>query len=116
MILLVDDDPRILSGSAQILTAAGHHVFPALNGMAALNILSAEPGITMLVTDVLMPGMGGTELVSRAKMIRADLHILFVSGDIGSTPEAEFLGYERLTKPFTAAELIAAIGRAEILT
>jgi CheY-like chemotaxis protein len=113
VILVVDDDPRILAGTSRLLTEAGYQVIAAVNGIAALRILGSEPAIDLLVTDVMMLGMNGPELAHAAKAARPNLAILFVSGDIGDIPQSAFEGHELLTKPFTATALIAAVERAK---
>jgi CheY-like chemotaxis protein len=69
-------------------------------------------GISLVVSDVQMPGMSGTELVRQAKALKPDMCILFVSGDIGTTPLEAFAGHEVLAKPFTAFTLEQAVTRA----
>ena len=113
MILIVDDDPRILKATSQALVDAGYHVVAALNGVAALRILNAEPSIDLLITDVMMPEMNGPALADAAKLTRPDLGVLFVSGDTGDIPLSAFGGHELLAKPFTATVLIAAVERAK---
>ncbi len=113
MILVVDDDPRILKGTSQALIAAGYEVIAALNGVAALRILNAEASIDMLVTDVIMPEMNGPTLAQAAKAARPGLNILFVSGDTGDVEHSAFGGHELLAKPFTKAALIVAVERAK---
>ncbi len=112
MILVVDDDPRIRSATTSLLIEHGHHVIACDGGAATLVALAENPGITLLISDVLMPGMNGPALVRQAKALRPDLAILFMSGDVGDTPVSDFGGHELLIKPFTASALIAAIGRA----
>ena len=113
MILVVDDDPRILAGTSQALIAAGYEVIAALNGVAALRILNAEPSIDLLVTDVMMPEMNGPELAQKAKAARPGISVIFVSGDVGDIPKVEFGVHELLAKPFTGVALIDAVTRAK---
>ena len=113
MILVVDDDPRILAGTSQALIAAGYEVIAALNGVAALRILNAEALIDMLVTDVMMPEMNGPALADAAKLTRPDLAIIFVSGDTGDISHSTFGGHQLLAKPFTGVALIDAVRRAK---
>ncbi len=113
MILVVDDDPRILAGTSRLLTEAGYQVVAAVNGAAALRILGSEPMIDLLVTDVMMPRMTGPELAQAAIEARPGLAVLFVSGDIGDVPQSAFGTHELLAKPFTGAALIAAVERAK---
>ena len=113
MILLVDDDPRILRATSQMLIDSGYEVVTADSGGAGMALLANTPAVTMIISDVLMPGMKGTEFITRAKIARPELGVLFISGDIGDTPLAEFGGAEVLAKPFTAAALLAALRRIQ---
>ena len=74
-----------------------------------INILRQEQPITLLVTDHLMPGMNGMQLVRIARDFRPSLPCLIVSG----YAEVESIAPDlpRLTKPFRAAELGEALGR-----
>jgi CheY-like chemotaxis protein len=111
VILIVDDDPRILAMTRSALVDEGYKVVACDSGAAALSELAQHPGVKLLLTDVLMPEMRGTELASQAKRTRPDLRILFMSGDVGDTRPEEFGGHELLSKPFTAAALLAAVAR-----
>lgn len=108
-LLVVDDDPRILSGTVAILKEAGFTIISASDGAEALALLGANPDVRMIVTDVLMPGMKGPELAARALGQRPDLKIIYVSGDTGDTPRDAFGSWPLLAKPFVAATLLQAV-------
>jgi CheY-like chemotaxis protein len=112
MILVVDDDPRIRNAATKLLIEQGHRVIACDGGVAALAALATHADVTLMISDVLMPGMNGPALVGQAKAMRPDLAVLFMSGDVGDTPESEFAGHELLSKPFTSSALIAAVNRA----
>lgn len=65
-ILLAEDDDVLLDVLKTKLEKNGFKVFPVINGVEALNILAKEP-IDMVLTDILMPEMGGFELIERMK-------------------------------------------------
>ncbi len=115
MILVVDDDTRIRTSTASLLENEGYKVIACASGEAALAALENSSDISFLLSDVLMPGMKGTELVTRATAQRPELGVLFMSGDVGDTPTKDFAGHEILSKPFTATALLAAIARANEL-
>jgi PAS domain S-box-containing protein len=80
-ILLVEDDGAILTLGREVLTELGYLVYAAPSGVDALRLLAElKPAIQILVTDVVMPGMGGRELAERACADRPHLRVLFVSG------------------------------------
>ena len=111
-ILLVDDDPTILSVLARRLTREGFDVRTAPGGEAALAALErAWPAL--LVVDLMMPGMDGFELSRRIKRI-ADLPIIFLSAVDASESKVRALGEyaeDYVTKPFDPDELVARIQR-----
>jgi CheY-like chemotaxis protein len=114
VILVVDDDPRILSGVVHTLTTAGYNVRSADGGAAALALLEEQADITTVVSDVLMPDMIGPVLVEAALALRPDLHIVYMSGDVGETPPSAFGTHPVLSKPFTQGALIAAVRGHEV--
>ena len=67
--LLADDDPRNCQALAKALSTKGINVLTAENGKIALELLSSEPLIDVILMDLMMPGVGGFEA---AKMLRAD--------------------------------------------
>ena len=80
-ILLVDDDPHVAAASRRGLERAGYVVLSASNGREALEVAERHRGrIDLLVTDLVMPEMGGRELARRLVEVRPDIHLLFTSG------------------------------------
>lgn len=105
--LLVDDEEAVRTATAHMLEEAGFTVIEAASGDAALQLLGDQTDLAVLVTDHLMPGMDGTQLARRARMIRPGLPCLIISGyaDVeGVAPDLP-----RLAKPFRAKELIDAL-------
>ncbi len=113
MIFIVDDDPRIRSATAKALRDFGYEVSEFADGPAAIAAMEAATP-HLLVTDVLMPEMRGTELAARAKSEHGLNRVVFMSGDIGDTKPEAFDGHELLAKPFTLFDLKAAVARALI--
>ena len=111
-ILLVDDDPTLLSVLSRRLTREGFEVRTAPSGPAALQALErAWPAL--LVIDLMMPGMDGFELSRRIKRI-ADLPIIILSAV--DACEAKVSALEKyaedyVTKPFDPDELVARVQR-----
>jgi two-component system, cell cycle sensor histidine kinase and response regulator CckA len=113
---VVEDDLPLLELTVSMLQAAGYRVIEAADAEAALDIVKAsEPGIDLLLTDVIMPGKSGVELMELAKAIRPSIPSLFVwgyTGDLvalrgGLVPEAAFL-----EKPFTRSSLLKKVRSA----
>jgi two-component system KDP operon response regulator KdpE len=111
-ILLVDDDATLLSVLARRLTREGFDVRTAPSGAAALAAL--ERGWpTLLVVDMMMPGMDGFELCRRVKRL-ADLPIVVLSAVDESESKVRALeeyAEDYVTKPFNPDELVARIQR-----
>jgi PAS domain S-box-containing protein len=109
-LLLVDDDEPVRRVIASILRRDGHHVTVAGDAREALRAASNLPDLELLITDVVMPGMGGVEL-SRELLARSPkLRVLLLSGYPGDRSLGEGdarLAY--LSKPVTPAQLLGRI-------
>ena len=80
-ILLVEDDQAVGELAARTLKSRGYHVEVATDGGSALRIFNADrSGIDLVVTDLVMPGMTGRELMERLHLIRPALRVLYMSG------------------------------------
>lgn len=111
-VLLVDDDPTLLSVLARRLTREGFDVRTAASGQAALATLERS-WPALLVVDLMMPGMDGFELCRRVKRI-ADLPIIVLSAvDAGEAKVRALETYaeDYVTKPFNPDELVARVQR-----
>jgi PAS domain S-box-containing protein len=109
-ILLVEDDEIMRSLTRQLLREQGYTVFEAHDGKSALEWVASRPGqIDLLLTDVVMPGIGGPELVERLTASHPGLKVVYMSGYTGELM-AEREGLKRditlLEKPFTRTALL----------
>jgi len=112
-ILLVEDDPRVQASTRAALIELGHAVRSCGSGSEALSVLAADSRFDLMLTDVMMPGMTGPELVGRICRDYPHISVLFVTGYVGEAGQSDdFAGYEVLRKPFTIAALGNAIGHA----
>ena len=112
-ILVVDDEPDLLSLVEESLQLKGYHVITAGSADEALIKLEQHPEIDLLFSDVVMPGtMNGYELVEKAARLYPALKILLTSGytetAIARNGQARF-NASLLTKPYTQQELAARI-------
>jgi signal transduction histidine kinase/CheY-like chemotaxis protein len=105
--LLVDDEELVRSSTAEMLADLGFSVTESACAEEALNRLRAGEVPTILVTDHLMPGMTGSELIAAARSFQPELPVLLISG----YAEAEGVpsGLPRLSKPFREADLEQAL-------
>ena len=106
-ILLVEDESALRDMTARMLEAAGYRVVTAQSGTDAIDLLREYPETALVITDVVMPGMSGSELAQEVSARRPNLHVLFVSGytddKLGSVLTSH--GANFLAKPFTVAAL-----------
>jgi PAS domain S-box-containing protein len=114
-VLLVEDEEQTRDAVHRNLVRAGYTVLVAQNGVEALEIAKSHPsGIHLVLTDSMMPEMGGTELVKHLRADRPDIAVLMMSGyteDVApSGPANEDVVF--IEKPFTTADLLMGIHAA----
>ena len=110
-ILTVDDDPLVALNTSALLEELGHKVYSAPSGMLALEILHRENNIDLLITDQAMPGMTGSELVSKIRAEKPEFPVILATG-YAELPFGEAEGIPRLAKPFRQQDLVEAIAEA----
>jgi len=108
-VLVVEDDEQVRSATARGLSARGYRVLTAASGEEAIRLSRAtESTIDLLLSDVVMPGMGGKELASRLVAERPGMGVLFSSGYAEDAIVHRGVlepGLEFLPKPYTQNEL-----------
>jgi len=112
-VLLVEDDETVRHLAARVLRGRGYDVLEAKNGDEALRWLNdPERAIDALLTDAVLPGLGGRELARLATAVRPDLPVLFMSGYATPVLTQQGIldaGVNLLEKPFNAASLARAL-------
>jgi signal transduction histidine kinase/CheY-like chemotaxis protein len=114
IVLLVDDDDIVRSTVGAMLDDLGYRVVAAADGPQALAVLEKEPGVALLFTDVVMPGMSGRQLAEQAQKIRPGLRVLFTSGYTENAIVHHGRldpGVELLSKPYDRDRLAAKLRR-----
>jgi len=115
-ILLVEDNEKLREGGQELLESLGYRVLVAANGREALEVYhSAERGADLVITDVVMPEMGGKRLVQELRKVDPGLKPLAITGyiveeDIHKLREEGFLGV--IHKPFNVDALAQAVRHA----
>jgi len=113
-ILLVEDDELVRDLAADILEPSGYRVLPAANGVEALRICAEHVGkIELMITDVVMPQMGGRELAERVALMRPDTLVLYISGYTDDAVVRHGVLDEEMSflqKPFTPDSLARKVG------
>jgi PAS domain S-box-containing protein len=110
-ILLVEDEAPVRAVARKILLRLGYQVIEAANGADALFLWSMHRArVRMVLTDAVMPLMGGRELAERLGEVGADIPVLFMSGYADGERGGEIpVGAELLGKPFSADALGARV-------
>ncbi|MBI1958447.1 MAG: GAF domain-containing protein, partial [Candidatus Rokubacteria bacterium] len=112
-ILLVEDDPELRALALDILRGSGYTVLEARQGNEALLVLERHAGpIHLLVTDVVMPQMGGRALAERLASLRPEMKVLYMSGYSEAAIAQHGVldpGTAFMAKPFTADEVTRKI-------
>ncbi len=114
-ILVAEDEESVRALVGRMLTRDGYEVLSAAGGVEALSLQASRPNeIVLLITDVVMPVMRGTEVARAMRESQPNLPVLFLTGYAGLPPHhaPEFGEDQVLKKPFTTAELLGAVRRA----
>jgi two-component system cell cycle sensor histidine kinase/response regulator CckA len=114
IILLVEDDPALLSASQAALEHYGYRVFSAATAAAGLTLWKQEQGaVDLLLTDLVMPGgMSGRELADHLLKVKPDLKVIYTSGyseDIVLLQSREDTDGRFLQKPYAMRGLVLAV-------
>ena len=105
--LLVDDEELVRMSTAEMLADFGYDVIEANSAQQALRLLDEGATPDLLITDYLMPGMNGADLVLEVRARKPGLPILIITGYADADGIAQDL--PRLTKPFRNAELAQSL-------
>lgn len=100
VVLVVDDEPLVLEVTEAMLKDLGCEVVTANGANEALEKLSNDMRIEILITDINMPGMDGCELAAAAVRMRKQLKVIVLTGR-----QREGCGYPLIRKPFLQQEL-----------
>ena len=111
-ILVVDDEEMVRVSTARMLERRGYHAITAASPSEALDLLRGDAPIDLLISDIVMPEIYGTDLILQAQALRPGLPVLLISGFAdqqnarhGPIPE----GVPFLAKPFDLADLLAQV-------
>jgi PAS domain S-box-containing protein len=115
-ILLVEDEPEVRKLAREMLTRLGYQVFEAADGVEALAIWERHAAaIDLVLTDVIMPGMGGRELADALRKRSPAVRVLFMSGyteDVIAQHGVTRAGLDLVQKPFTREQLGVRVRQA----
>jgi PAS domain S-box-containing protein len=114
VVLVVEDEPDVRRMAERILTKGGYNVLSTSGGEEALKIFQgSDQEVDLMLTDVIMPGMLGTELVEQIEAVRPGLGVIFMSGYSHQVLAPEALAEQGaaafIEKPFNATELLRTV-------
>jgi signal transduction histidine kinase len=111
-ILVVEDDPRVLNATMGALTELGHRPVACDDPLAVPALIDGLAALDLIVSDVLMPGQTGPEMIAALAHRLEGVGVLFVTGYAGEAEAGAFGGHAVLRKPFTMAALSRAVAGA----
>jgi PAS domain S-box-containing protein len=114
-ILLAEDDTVMRRLTRKMLEAHGYRVLEAEDGKSALNVIASHQGpVHLILTDVMMKGMNGPELVLRIMESHNQIKVVYMSGYTGELVANQGVesGIRLLEKPFTRADLLKTLDAA----
>ncbi len=117
-VLLVDDEAPLLAEIQDFLGWSGFNVVPAIDGSRALDELAARKEITVVLTDIRMPFMGGLTLAAHIMKSRGDaeaIEVVLMTGHASAASAAEAVragAFDFLRKPMVLSEVVAVLQRA----
>lgn len=107
-VLVVDDDVQVRTAVQQVLVRAGYRVTAAEDGQAALELLDAHRDVALVITDLVMPRLGGSELVERLSTRPDGPRVLILSGYAPGGPARQTFEHV-LAKPFKPDDLVRKV-------
>src|ERR1017187_4795878 len=113
-ILIVDDEEIVIKSCLRILGGGNYHVEAAYDGREALRKIEENP-YDVMILDVVMPNMGGLEVLRRVKETHPDMDVIMVTGLslVDTVVQARKLGAcDFISKPFEPDELKLVVQRA----
>jgi DNA-binding NtrC family response regulator len=107
-ILVVDDEAEIRKLVTAMLTRSGYRVLTADSGQNAVRLFRNNPGVDLLLTDVVAPGMSGPMIADEIAALKPDVKVVFMSGYDSTQVVQRYVverGYSLLIKPFNMEQL-----------
>ena len=116
-ILLVDDDPRNLQNLGHFLRSEGFDINETCDGSEAVRMLENN-AFDLVISDVIMPGVNGLQLLERIRSLSPKTPVLFMSGygSIHRTQMVEHGATDLITKPFDLNEVLSKVKQALLMS
>jgi two-component system cell cycle sensor histidine kinase/response regulator CckA len=114
VVLVVEDEPALASIYSRALEHHGYRAITIESADEALAIVQQGRPVDLILSDIVMPGMGGRELVWRVREVRPDIRIILASGyanQAGALQMLEDLGVDFIAKPVDLSIMMDTIRR-----
>jgi len=111
-IVLIDDDQGVLRALGLVLQMLGHHATLFTSGNEALAYMASNSNVDIVVSDLRMPGMDGSEVLKRMRGSHASIPVVIMSGHATPNDRATLLALGAravISKPFSPQELLALV-------
>ncbi len=111
-IVVIDDDQGVLKALGLVFQTLGHQASLFNTGGDAVAYLAANPRVDVVVSDLRMPGMDGTEVLRRLRQSHPNIPVVIMSGHATSNDRATLVALGAravLSKPFAPAELLGLV-------
>jgi DNA-binding NtrC family response regulator len=109
-ILVIDDEPGVLALVEKLLSLRGYHVFATTDARIAMEKVRDPGNFDLVISDVIMPGICGPELVRRIENVCPGIPAVLMSGNVGGAEIPRHVSF--IGKPFKADDLFAVVERA----
>jgi CheY-like chemotaxis protein len=109
MMIIVEDDDGVRTLTKELLLGRGYDVVTAENGAQGLERIKREPRLSIVITDIRMPGIDGWELARRATEVRPNIKVLYITGYPGEQPPSDAPPGHLLRKPWRVAEFYRCV-------
>jgi CheY-like chemotaxis protein len=109
MIIVVEDDDGVRVLLEELLLDRGYRVITAQNGEEALARIQRDPRLSLMITDIRMPGIDGWELARRATDMLPDIKVLYITGYPGEECPSDAPQGPLVRKPWRIGELYRCI-------
>lgn len=118
-VLIVDDQLGVLHVAIELFRSMDYEVLPANNGADALDILKTTPGIDVLFSDMVMPGMSGVALANAARELNCNITVILASGcgrPALSVEHPDIDSFHFISKPYRMSEIVKKLRMAGTAT
>lgn len=114
-VLVIDDEEKMCGFLQLVLSQDGHKVVAATSGEQALDIMRSKTDLDVIVTDLMMPGIGGMDVLEEAKRLLPDTPVIMITGysTVENAVQAMKAGaFDYLPKPFKVDEVKLVVSKA----